>query len=222
MIKRNALVTGAARGIGAAVKTKLSQLGMTLLTPSREELDLLSNTSIDAYLASMDRPVDVLVNNAGINYLANLEEIAIDKLETMLQVNLVAPIRLTQGIISKMKANKYGRIVNISSIFGIVSKERRLVYSATKAGLIGITKTLALELGRSNILVNAVAPGYVMTELTKQNNTVQELEKISQTIPVGRMAEPDEIAEVVAFLCSDNNTYVTGQTIVVDGGFTCM
>jgi len=221
MIKRTALITGASRGIGAAVKERLERDGITLLTPGRKELDLLSNASIDAYLSSLDRSVDILINNAGINYLAGIEEISSDKLEAMLQVNLIAPIRLTQGIISQMKASKYGRIVNISSIFGIVSRERRLMYSATKSGLIGITKTLAIELASFNVLVNAVAPGYVMTELTRQNNTEQELEKISKTIPMGRLARPEEIAEVVVFLCSEKNSYITGQTIIVDGGFTC-
>ena len=219
---RTALITGASRGIGAAIKERFGREGMRLLTPNRSELDLLSNDSIDTYLASLDQPVDILVNNAGINYLAAIEEITPDKLEAMLQVNLAAPIRLTQGIVSRMKSSKYGRIINITSIFGIASRERRLMYSTTKSGLIGITKTLALELGRYNILVNAVAPGYVMTELTRQNNTEQELEKICKTIPLGRMAEPNEIAEVVAFLCSERNSYITGQTIVVDGGFLCM
>jgi NAD(P)-dependent dehydrogenase (short-subunit alcohol dehydrogenase family) len=221
MVKRTALITGASRGIGAAVKERLETDGITLIMPGRKELDLLSNASIEAYLATLDRPIDILINNAGINFLAGIEDISSDKLEAMLQVNLVAPIRLTQGIISRMKANKYGRVVNISSIFGIVSRERRLMYTATKSGLIGITKTLAIELAPFNILVNAVAPGYVMTELTKQNNTEQELEKISKTIPMGRLAQPSEIAEVVEFLCSEKNSYITGQTIIVDGGFTC-
>jgi NAD(P)-dependent dehydrogenase (short-subunit alcohol dehydrogenase family) len=221
MAARTALITGASRGIGAAIKERLGRDGITLLTPDRAELDLLSNASLDVYLASLNSPVDILVNNAGINHLAALEEISPEKLEAMLQINLTAPILLTRAVAAGMKANRYGRIVNISSIFGIVSRERRLMYTATKSGLIGITKALALELGSYNILVNAVAPGYVMTELTRQNNTDKELEAITKTIPMRRLAEPEEIAEVVAFLCSDKNTYITGQTIVCDGGFTC-
>jgi 3-oxoacyl-[acyl-carrier protein] reductase len=166
--------------------------------------------------------VDILVNNAGINYLAALEEITPDTMEAMVQVNLTAPLRLIKGLVPAMKKNRYGRIVNLSSIFGIVSKERRLLYTTTKSALIGMTKTLALELGGHNILVNCIAPGYVLTELTRQNNSPEEIDRISATIPMKRMAEPSEIAEVIAFLCSDKNTYITGQTIVVDGGFTCM
>lgn len=220
-MSRTALITGAARGIGAAIKKRLEQEGMALLTPSRTELDLLSDISIDAFLSSLKKPVDILINNAGINYLAGIEEVSIEKMQEMSQVNLAAPLRMTQGIIPGMKANRFGRIVNVSSIFGIVSKERRLLYSTTKAGLIGMTKGLAVELAPFNILVNCVAPGYVMTELTMQNNTKEELEIIRNTIPVGRLAEPEEIAEVVAFLCSDKNSYITGQAIVADGGFTC-
>ena len=216
------LITGASRGIGAALKARLNSEGMTILTPGREELDLLSNSSIDSYLASLTGPVDILVNNAGINYLAALEEITPETMEAMMQVNLTAPLKLIKGVVPAMKKNQYGRIVNLSSIFGIVSKERRLLYTTTKSALIGMTKTLALELGAYNILVNCIAPGYVLTELTRQNNTQQEIERINSAIPLKRMAEPAEIAEVAAFLCSDKNTYITGQTIVVDGGFTCM
>jgi NAD(P)-dependent dehydrogenase (short-subunit alcohol dehydrogenase family) len=221
-MKRTVLITGASRGIGAAIKTRLMGEGMTLLTPGRAELDLLSKDSIESYLSSVEGPVDILINNAGINYLAALEEITQETLEKMVQVNLTAPLRLIQGIIPDMKKNRYGRIVNVSSIFGIVSKERRLLYTTTKSALIGMTKTLALELAGYNILVNSIAPGYVLTELTRQNNSPEEIKRISSDIPMKRMAEPKEIAEVAEFLCSDKNTYITGQTIVVDGGFTCM
>ncbi len=219
---RTALITGASRGIGAAIKKRLEEEGLTLLTPGREELNLFSNDSINAYLGSLGKTVDVLINNAGINYLAGLEEITHDKMQDMYQINLAAPLYLIQGVAQRMKASRFGRIVNISSIFGIVSRERRLLYSTTKSGLIGMTMTLAIELAPYNILVNCVAPGYVMTELTRQNNTEEELETIRKTIPLGRLAEPHEIAELVAFLCSDKNSYITGQTIVADGGYTCM
>jgi len=221
-MKRTALVTGGSRGIGAAIKARLQAEGMDVIAPGRSELELSSTRSIDAYLRSFSGPVDVIVNNAGINNLASLEEITPEALESMMQVNLSAPLRLIQGLAPVMKRNRYGRIVNMSSVFGMVSKERRLLYTATKSSLIGITKTLAIELGPFNILVNALAPGYVMTALTRQNNSEEDIERISVNIPLRRMADPAEIAEVAAFLCSDRNTYLSGQTIVVDGGFTCM
>jgi len=218
---RIALVTGASRGIGAAIAIRLRQDGVKVLTPPRSELDLLSDASIDAYLSNLKEPVDILVNNAGINPLGSGIEFRDSDLHDTLQVNLIAPVRLIRGLAPQMKERRYGRIVNISSIWSVVSKPRRVVYALSKAGLNAMTRTLAVELAPYNVLVNAVAPGFVNTELTRQNNTEQELEAIRQTIPVCRLAEPDEIAEVVAFLCSEKNTYIVGQIILVDGGFTC-
>ncbi len=192
------------------------------MAPSRKELDLRSNASIDAYLAALSVPVEIVVNNAGINPLAAVTEVRACDLDEVLQVNVVAPLRLIAGLVPAMKAHGYGRIVNISSIFGAtVAKEHRVAYSASKAGIVGLTRALAVELASAGILVNAVAPGYVATELTRQNNTPQELEEIRKTIPLERLAEAREIAEVVAFLCSERNSYLTGQTVIVDGGFTC-
>ena len=120
-----------------------------------------------------------------------------------------------------MQKKGFGRIVNISSVWSVVSRAGRISYSMSKAALNGMTRSLAVELSPYNILVNAVAPGYVLTDLTCQNNSETELETIRKTIPLQRLAEPQEIADIVAFLCSERNTYLTGQTLVVDGGFTC-
>jgi 3-oxoacyl-[acyl-carrier protein] reductase len=120
-----------------------------------------------------------------------------------------------------MARRRWGRVVNVSSIWSGVAKPRRFVYATTKAGVNGMTRALAVELGPSGVLVNAVAPGFTNTELTAQNNPPAELARIAANIPVRRLAEPREIAEVVAFLCSARNGYLTGQTLFVDGGFTC-
>jgi 3-oxoacyl-[acyl-carrier protein] reductase len=120
-----------------------------------------------------------------------------------------------------MAQRGYGRIVNISSIWSGVAKPRRFVYATTKAGINGMTRALAVELASAGVLVNALAPGFVDTELTRQNNSAEAILLIAASIPVGRLAEPREIAEVAAFLCSQRNGYLTGQTIFVDGGFTC-
>ncbi len=219
---RRALVTGASRGIGKAIAVRLQQGGAEVLTPPRQELDLLSNASVDAYLSALRDPVDILVNDAGINRLGSAVEASDADIQETLQINLVAPLRLARGLVPGMVERRYGRIVNISSIWSIVSKPRRITYAASKAGLNGLTRTLAVELARHNILVNAVAPGFVLTEMTRQNNTEADLEAICQTIPAQRLAQPEEIAEVVAFLCSAANSYLTGQTLLVDGGFTCL
>lgn len=221
MTSRIALVTGASRGIGTAIAARLRNDGLRVLAPEHRELDLLSNDSIDAYLNHLTEPVDILVNSAGINPLGSLSEFRDSDLGDTLQVNLVAPLRLIRELTPGMVNRRFGRIVNISSIWGVVSKLRRVSYTISKSGLNGLTRTLAIELAPHNVLVNAVAPGYVNTELTQRNNSPQEIEILGQMIPARRLAEPAEIAEVVAFLCSGKNTYIVGQTIVVDGGYTC-
>jgi 3-oxoacyl-[acyl-carrier protein] reductase len=221
MKNRTALVTGGSRGIGKAVCELLRSRGAEVLAPSRQELDLLSSESIDAYFNALSRPVHILVNNAGINNIQECLDISEDNLSDSLQVNLLSPLLIAKKLIPGMRKNNYGRIVNISSVWSKVTKPGRLVYSMTKSGLNALTRSLAVELAESNILVNSVAPGYVNTELTKQNNTFADIEKIREVIPLKRLAEPEEIAEAVAFLVSSKNTYITGQVIIADGGFVC-
>ena len=218
---RTALVTGASRGIGAAIAERMRQEGARVLAPTRAEMDLSSDASVDAYLSRLAGPVDILVNNAGINILGDISEVRDRDLTEMLQNNLVSPLRLARGIAAGMAERRYGRIINISSVWGVVSRARRLSYTVSKAGLDGLTRALAIELAPHGILVNSVSPGYVDTELTRKNDTPQELDAIRKSVPLGRLIEPEEIAEVVAFLCSSRNRCITGQTILVDGGYTC-
>jgi 3-oxoacyl-[acyl-carrier protein] reductase len=219
---RTALVTGASRGIGAAIVERLYQDGVEVVTPSRQEMNLLSNESIQAYVQSLKTPIDILINNAGINLIASIREVSDQNIQDTVQINLVAPLYLTKVLVPSMIERRYGRIVNISSIWAAVTKAGRVTYSAAKAGLVGMTRTLAVELAPYNILVNAVAPGYVDTELTRQNNSQSQIEAIQQMIPIGRLARPQEIAETIAFLVSERNSYTTGQLIMVDGGYTCL
>jgi NAD(P)-dependent dehydrogenase (short-subunit alcohol dehydrogenase family) len=216
------LVTGASRGIGLAIADRLRQEGVRVLTPDRSCLDLSSSTSMDAYLSTLNERIDILVNDAGINKLSSGQEVTDADLYETLQVNLAAPLRLIRALSPRMVENNYGRIVNISSIWSVVSKQRRVTYSMSKAGLNALTRSLAVELAPHNVLVNAVAPGFVNTELTSQNNSPEEIEAINRLIPMGRLAEPAEIAELVFFLCSEKNSYITGQTLLVDGGFTSL
>jgi 3-oxoacyl-[acyl-carrier protein] reductase len=217
---KRALVTGASKGIGQAIVPLLEREDYQVFTPEHSELDLSNAESINTFIARWsDDGFDAIINNAGCNDIHEIEAITDDEIQHMLSVNLIAPLLLLRGLVAYMKRHHYGRVVNIGSIWGIVGKPGRTVYSATKHGIHGLTQTLAVELAPYNILVNTVCPGYTLTDLTKKNNTLQQIKEINSTIPLGRMAEPKEIAEVVAFLASVKNTYITGQQLIVDGGF---
>lgn len=221
MAKRVALVTGGSRGIGKAVCEKFEAMGYDVVAPTRAELDLSSSVSVERFLELHEKDVyDVIVNNAGINDINDIENVTDDEIERAMSINLVTPLKLLRKFVPAMKERRYGRIVNIGSIWGIVSKRGRVVYSMTKHGIHGITKTLAVELAEYNILVNTVCPGFTLTELTYKNNTAEQIKRIEQDIPIGRMAQPDEIADAIAYLADERNTYLTGQLIAVDGGFT--
>ena len=221
MQMKNVLVTGGSRGIGKAIKDRFVYAGYTVYSPTRGELDLSDDQSINNFIEKNKTiEFDVIINNAGINEINLLEDVSQSEIDSMIQVNLKAPIMLLKAFIPSMKKNRYGRIVNIGSVWAVVSKKGRGLYSSVKNGLHGITNTLALELGEYNILVNTVCPGFTLTELTKKNNSPEEVSSISEQIPLKRMAAPEEIAEFVYFLCSENNTYITGQKICIDGGYT--
>jgi len=217
----NVLITGASRGIGRAIAEKYESNGYTIYTPTRAELDLADMVSVQKYIEKHRADqYDIIINNAGINIINEIDHIQKIDVEKMLSVNLLAPIYLIQGFVVNMKEKKWGRIVNIGSIWGEIAKPGRSIYSATKHGIHGISNTLAAELAPYNILVNTVAPGQTLTELTLKNNSSLDIKKMEQDIPLGRLAKPEEIAEVVFFLGTDANTYITGQKIVVDGGLT--
>ena len=217
--RKNILLTGGSRGIGKAIKVALENQGANCIAPPRNELDISDLTSIEAFFSSLDIELDGLINNAGINIINPIDSLSEGDIEQMVTTNLTAPLKLIQYAVKGMKKKQSGRIVNMSSIWGLRSKEERTLYSMTKFGLNGITKSLARELGKDNILINSVAPGYVNTEMTNQNVPEATQKEIAETIPLGRFANPDEIAKLVLFLLSDDNTYITGQTLVIDGGF---
>ena len=218
MTKRTALITGSTGGIGKSLVSSLKE-NVNVLSPTRKELDLSLNSSIDDYISSLDVPVDIIVNCAGIHKAGNCEDLTAHDFQNILQINLIAPFQIISGLVKGMKERKYGRILNISSIWSVVSKEKRSIYSASKSGLDGLTRTLALELTPFNILVNSIAPGYVNTDMIQQYNSKKELEKIKEMIPLKRFAEPYEIAELVKFLSSEKNSYITGQIMPIDGGY---
>ena len=204
------LITGASKGIGKATAEFFKIGGYELEIPTHDELDLNSPESIESYVvAHKNIPLDAFINNAGINIVTKLDLASNETVCEMLMVDLCAPILLLRGIIPRLKKNSEGRIVNVGSIWAVVSKSGRGLYSATKNGLHGLTNALALELADSKILVNTVCPGFTLTELTKKNNSAEQISQIEKDIPLGRMAQPSEIAKLIYFLGSFENTYIT-------------
>ncbi|WP_026523818.1 SDR family NAD(P)-dependent oxidoreductase [Butyrivibrio sp. MB2005] len=221
---RKVFLTGASRGIGKSIKDTFEELGATVIAPTHAEMDLTNNGSIDAYFndnAEVLKNIDTYVHCAGRNILSGIDEITEDVFEEVFQVNFFSAARISQKLVTGMKDKQFGRIVFISSLYGAVSRERRIAYSSSKHALSGLMKTMTLELAPFGIMVNSVAPGYVMTEMTKKNLSDDEIESIKQNIPTGRFQDTKEIADAVAFLCSENNKSITGQFLAVDGGFLC-
>lgn len=238
-----ALITGATRGIGKQLAEDFSTLGARLiLTGTKEEqiqalrrssrgldeskvryfcVDFADRTSTGAFLEELGKleRIDVCVNNAGINRINYLDETSEEDWNDIMAVNLKAPFMIMRTVGKTMKQNRYGRIVNIASVFGVISREKRSIYSASKFGLRGLTVAGSNELARHNVLVNAVSPGFVRTDLTARILGEREIAELTEQIPVGRFATPDEISKVVLFLASSMNTYITGQNIIVDGGY---
>lgn len=222
-MSKRVLVTGGSRGIGKSIVGLYREHGYVVEAPGRSELDLAAPASVETFLDRVRASgigYDIVVNDAGVNLINEIDKVNDCDLEEMLSVNLLSPIRLLRGLVPHMKEKHFGRIVNIGSIWGVISKPGRSIYSATKHGLHGISTTLALELAPYGILVNTVAPGQTMTELTVRNNPGDAIKKMEEDIPVGRLAQPVEIAKAVLWLGSEENTYITGQQIVVDGGLT--
>lgn len=215
------LLTGGDGGIGSFIKKVYEEHGHDVFSPSLEELDLSSEQSIQSFIKNHQNDYyQILINCAGINNLNEIENVKDVDLDLMFSVNLIGPIKLLRAFFGQMKKNMFGRIVNIGSIWDTVSKSGRGIYAATKHGLHGITNTLAIEGGPFNVLVNTVSPGMTLTEMTYKNNTQEQIDEISRAIPMKRMAQPIEIARVVYFLGSNENTYITGQNLLVDGGYT--
>tara|TARA_R110002110_G_scaffold107032_6_gene267882 strand:+ start:84 stop:746 length:663 start_codon:yes stop_codon:yes gene_type:complete len=218
-MKRNkrVLLTGASRGIGKAIYELLTQQ-YDVIAPTRSMLDLARPESIADFFGQ-DAAYDVVINCAGINIIKPTKDIVYEDIKLINAVNLESPLLIIQQCLPHMQGQQWGRVINISSIWGQISKAQRTLYSGSKFGLIGYTKALAKEFASQNILVNAICPGFTNTELTAQSLSQDELTEIVATIPANRLAEPNEIAKLVKFMISDDNSYMTGEAVTIDGGF---
>lgn len=217
---RRAFVTGGARGIGRAIVARFEAEGFEVIAPPRSELDLSDLDSVQRYLAG-GLEVDVLVNNAGQNVVHPFDAVPLHDFQQTLTTNLTSAFLLMQAALPGMADRGWGRVVNVSSCYSFLGRAGRAPYSASKAALNGVTRTAALEYGARNVLVNAISPGFVETELTRQNNDAAQIAALAAKTALQRLARPEEIAEFAVWLASERNTYVTGQVLVIDGGFSC-
>jgi len=230
--KFKALVTGSTRGIGLSIVKNLLENNIEVIAtgtgdnfdyPAVEYYPINFNNSgsFEKFLKFAESAkIDILVNNAGINKIDKFENIKVEDFKRIINVNLTAPFRICQAVIPHMKKQNWGRIVNIASIWSQKSREYRASYSASKFGLDGMSLALAAEQADSGILVNCVSPGFTRTDLTENILGSKEILEIEKTIPIGRLAKTEEIANIVNWLVSESNSYLTGQNIMIDGGFS--
>lgn len=211
-------LTGGSRGIGKAIANKFLEMGYRVLAPSRKELNLNSVDSIASYFANNAINCDVFIYSAGVNCPKGFSDIMQDDFLKTMQINTGGFYQIMQFLLPSLKLNK-GYVLGISSIYSFISRTKRLSYAASKHALNGMIKTLALELGHNDILINALAPGFVDTELTRNNNSPEKINELTQKIPLGKLASPEDIANIAFFLCSQENKFITGQCIVADGGY---
>ena len=238
-----ALVTGGTRGIGRSIVEQFLKSGARVLATGTDEsqiqklnnenqnnslkylhLNLKDPQNVENFINEVlkKEDINILINNAGINIVSEATEIDNDDFREIQNINVYGPFLLAKAFGVKMIEKKWGRIINIASIWSIVSRSGRLSYSTSKMALLGLNKTLAIEWAKHNVLVNCVSPGFTLTELTANTNTKEELKIIENTIPQNRLALPEEIANCVLFLSSNLNTYITGQNIAIDGGYTAI
>lgn len=213
------MITGGNGEIGQAIIEKFKD-GYQLIAPSRQEMDLENMHSVDNYLDNLRRAVDVFIHCAGFNEPKSISNVLIEDLNKTLNINAISFYKIVNSLVRNFKIKKNGYILAISSIYGLVSRRDRFSYSSAKHCLNGMIKTLAIDLGELNIKVNAISPGFVDTRLTRNNNSPEKIQSFKQRIPLGRLANTEDIAEVAYFMCSLGNRYITGQQIIIDGGYT--
>ena len=240
---KTAIITGASKGIGAVIAFRLNELGYNLIlnyrsnTASMDELiSSFTNKETENAAVKCDisvyedakklvdlayekfGSVDVLVNNAGITKDNILPLMSEEEFDEVIATNLKGTFNCCRHIAKRMFRQKYGRIVNISSVVGLAGNSGQVNYAASKAGIIGMTKSMARELGKKNILVNAIAPGFIQTEMTDKIPEAIRLEMV-KNIPLQRLGQPSDVADAVEFLISDKASYITGQVLSVNGGY---
>ena len=206
------LITGSSKGIGKEIVSLFNINGHNIYAPKRDSIDL----SKDFKLYRTD--FDVIINNAGINPLNTIEDM--DQ-ELVMKVNYYSPLKIIQQCLPYMVNQKFGHIINIGSIWSNIAKEKRAAYSASKSALESLARSITSEYGKYGILANTVSPGFILTDLTKQNNTEDQINDLEKNIPLNRLGTVNDVAKFVYFLATQNS-YITGQNIIIDGGYSCV
>ena len=232
---KTALITGASRGIGNSVALEFKDKGYSVIGTATSKdgaenlnkngiegyvLDLSSKDSIEEFWSSLEesgKDISVLVNNAGITRDNIVLRMSDEEWEDIMSVHLYGTFQLSKKALKMMLKSKWGRIINISSASASIGNRGQSNYAAAKAGVEAFTKSLAKEVGKRDITINSVAPGFISTDMTKNNDGVNS-EYLIKEIPLGRFGEPEEVANLVYFLCSPDSSYITGQTIHINGG----
>lgn len=225
---KKVLVIGGTGGVGSVLCELLHSEGASVVSTSRNPdkcnvvLDLADTSSVELFINSMANktPFDAVIVNAADNFPSPIWEIQNDKLSHLFEVNTLAPIRIMKALSEHMREARAGKIVFITSIASISPRVNSSVYAASKGAINAFMRSAAMDLAPFNILVNAVLPGPIKTNMTKSVLTPQQIEHIDSAIPLNRMAEPKEIANAILFLISDMNSYITGQSFIIDGGLT--
>ena len=230
--KQNILVTGGTKGIGKKLVEDFSRLGGNVWFTGRDRLkhnekyfsvDFQNEDEMDIFLKKIKNiKFDVVINNAGTNKIGNLEGYELEDYQGILNLNLTSCFKIIKSVIPSMKTYKYGKIINITSISSEISMPLRSAYCSSKFGLLGLTKASAVELAKYNILVNSVGPGVTKTELTVNVLGKDKMDEISNNVPIGRLGTVEDVSNVVLFIASKYNSYIVGQNIIVDGGYTCV
>jgi len=216
---KKVFLTGGNGDIGSSIKEIFIKNGFNVTAPTSKELNLENLDEIRKYFKDKDIDFDIIVHCAGFNNPKNIENLSVEDIEKTAKINYISFFELVKELSPAMKGKMTGKIVAISSLYGTITRSGRLAYTTSKHALNGCVKTLACELGKYNILVNSVSPGFVDTKMTRKNNSQEKIDLLCKKIPVKRLAKPEDIANTVYFLCSEQNTYITGQDIIVDGGF---
>lgn len=212
-------LTGGGGAIGSAIKDLFLARGWKVIAPTSRELDLSDLDAVRTYMQPYLDGFDALIFSAGRNNPAELGKLTVEEIKKTIDINCVSVALICSLCRAAFEKRRNGRILGISSLYGNISREGRAAYAMSKHALNSLISTLALELGPSGILCNTLSPGFVKTKMTLKNNTAETLSALERKIPLGRFASVQDIARIAYFLCSEENTYISGQDIIVDGGF---